>query len=102
MAATPIRRYQAAALSLRGIRSRKGSTLATTQAIQHHVAIQDQALGVLLRDYEQGLQIVGLLVEEEKLAERLRGVPRGERPELRQRLTDIRNCLQKLDRQDQS
>jgi hypothetical protein len=85
----PARRYRAAAQALRGIRSRNGRTAATTKAIARHEAIKAAAVADLLGRGETGL--VGLLVQEEKLAERLRGGV--ERPELAGLLMEIRRKL---------
>jgi hypothetical protein len=91
MAATnPITKYRKAAERLRSIARNKGTTLATTYAKDRALAEQDSAVGVLLRNHgDHGYQIVGLLVEESKLADR----DWQNRPELKSRLLSIRRTL---------
>jgi hypothetical protein len=86
----PITVYREAAVALRSIARNGGHTMATTDAISRRKADQDRAVGALLRNYdEQGYHLVGLLVEEAKLAER----DWQHRPELKARLATIRTEL---------
>jgi hypothetical protein len=90
MSYNPITAYREAAVALRGIARNKGRTMATTDARRRRIEDQDRAIGLLLRHYDQrGYHIVGLLVEESKLADR----DWQNRPELKARLTAIRTEL---------
>jgi hypothetical protein len=83
--------YRNAASALRGIKRRGGRTRATTSAIRRHEAAQHAAI-VWLEAHGDRIT-TGWLVEEEKCADRLMGVPRGERLELRERLSHARAAL---------
>lgn len=83
--------YRYAACSLRGIARRGGRTGATTKAIEFHEQQQAHAVQALLAAGRRVL--VGELVEEEQLAERLMGIAATERPELRERLNNVRRCI---------
>lgn len=94
-------RYRSAAAALRGIRARDGKTGATDHAVDRHEdAKADAVTDILHPDVlnPEARHLVGLLVEEEGLAERLRlarclGIPR---PELEARITAIRRELRSL------
>lgn len=89
----PITEYRKAGTALRGIARNKGATMATTSARQSRIDDQDRAVGMLLRSYENGHHIVGLLVEEAKLADR----DWQNRPELKARILQIRRDLRQLE-----
>lgn len=89
----PIATYRQAGAALRAIARNKGVTQATTYAKQRHIADQDRAVGILLRSHEDGYRIVGLLVEESKLADR----DWQNRPELKTRILNIRRQLRDLE-----
>jgi hypothetical protein len=92
-ATSPAARYRAAAAALRGIRARSGQTAATTSAVDRHEAIKATAVADLMDGGHRHL--VGLLVAEEGLAERMR-IARllGQaRPELADRLLTTRRQL---------
>lgn len=93
MGHNPITNYRQAASALRGIARNKGRTMATTDARQRRIADQDRAVGILLRNYDQGHHIVGLLVEESKLADR----DWQHRPELKERMLKLRRELRDLE-----
>lgn len=98
---SPAARYRSAATALRGIRSRHGRTGATTSAIgRHEKAKADAVAAILTPDHldPAARHLVGLLVEEEGLAERLRLAYRlgQDRPELQARVNDIRPELRTL------
>lgn len=85
--------YRHAAQAIRGINARDGHTRATLKAIESHEADQAQVVRALEgTDYRN---LVGVLIEEEELAERLRIARRsGEtRPELVSRLKEAREFL---------
>jgi hypothetical protein len=93
MAYNPITEYRQASTRLRGIARNRGTTMATTSARQRAIADQDRAVGVLLRSYDTGYHIVGLLVEEAKLADR----DWQNRPELKERMLKLRRELRELE-----
>lgn len=88
-----IDRYRSAAQALRGIRSHGGRTGATIKAIRGWEGRQIDAIASLM-DLGCG-KIVGVLVEEEGLAERIRiaRCSHQERPELAERLREARAFL---------
>lgn len=85
--------YRHAATSLRGIRRRAGRTAATTMAVAGHERVKAAAVTALLSSGHR--DTVGLLVEEEDLAERLRLAHASglARPELSARLRYTRRKL---------
>lgn len=87
----PIIQYREAAAALRAIARNNGKTAATTSAIERREADKGTAINALMAAGERG--IVGLLVEEEKLANR----DWQNRPELKARILQIRRELRQLE-----
>lgn len=92
-----VRKYRKAATAERGIRYRldrgqAGSTRATEYALANHAAIKADVVEYLVAGGLRGM--VGMLVEEESLAERLR-TSDSPRPELAGRLQDLRRKIRR-------
>lgn len=83
--ALTVARYRKSAAALRRL---TGSNASRWKAQRRHESVMDHAYAAL-RD--AGLHnLNGLLAEEQSLADRLHGVPAGERPEMRARLRAVR------------
>lgn len=98
---TSANRYRSSAAALRGIRARNGKTAATDAAIDRHEKTKADSVEALLaadRFDPDTRHLVGLLVAEEDLAERLRTARRlgQDRPELQARINAIRAELRSL------
>lgn len=85
--------YRKSEAALRAIARNGGRTRATTHAVQRHELLIRQAELALLTDRQTAL--VGLLVEEAQLSERIASAPL-ERPELRGRLQVARMDIQRF------
>jgi hypothetical protein len=92
-----VRKYRKSATAERGIRYRldrglAGSTRATEYAFAGHAERKADAVETLMAAGLKGM--VGMLVEEESLAERLR-TAETPRPELEGRLLDLRRKIRR-------
>jgi hypothetical protein len=98
--AEAVRKYRKSATAERGIRYRMGrgqagTTRATEYALDLHATIKARSVATLMDAGYRGW--VGMLVEEESLAERLRvaSAQGQERPELAGRLADLRRKIRR-------
>jgi hypothetical protein len=90
----PITEYREAQARLRAIARNKGKTNATVFAQVRWNHYAKKAIDTLVTEYgDQGHHIVGLLVEESKLADR----DWQHRPELKARMLKLRRELRELD-----
>ncbi len=89
-----VRPYRASASALRGVAYRQGTTAATTDTVERHTRAQTAAVAYLVAAGRRN--VAGWLTEEAGLAGRLRGVPAGRRPELRNRLAAARRQLARV------